>query len=59
MNAIKQLLTYAEVEAILGVCRNTVRREVLRGRLKTVPIGTRNVRFRRRDVEKLAERGLR
>lgn len=58
-NAIKQLLTYRDVQTILGVCRETVRREVRRGRLKPVPIGTRNVRFRRRDVERLAEKGLR
>jgi excisionase family DNA binding protein len=57
MSAIKQLLTYEEARSILGVCRNTLVSLVKRGRLKTVPVGSRNVRFRRRDIDKLAEKG--
>lgn len=59
MSAIKQLLSYREVQAVLGVCRETVRRLAAEGKLRAIPAGSRNVRFRRREVEKLAEKGWR
>ncbi len=41
----KLLLTYHEATALLGICETSLRKEVDDGRISTVPVGKRGVRF--------------
>ncbi len=54
------LLTRGQVAELLGVSVDTVRRLVRAEKLREVPIGGNKMgrkRYRRRDVERLAEKG--
>ena len=44
---------------VLGVCRRTLDARVRAGELETVKVGTRAVRVRLSDVERLVETGFR
>jgi excisionase family DNA binding protein len=56
-NEITTLLAPGEVQQQLRVCRHTLRRWEIAGRIKAVRFGRRVIRFRRAEIQRLIQEG--
>ena len=56
--ALDRLLEANEAATQLGICKRTLRRLVIRGKLETVKLGTRTVRYRCSDIMRLQASGV-